>query len=156
MSAKSDRVVRLGEITGAHGVKGWVKVHSFTEPRTNLLEYRHWLLDHRGVTRDVEVLAGHESGRKIVAKLAGIDDRDLPTLEADEFYWADLEGLSVKNTAGVLLGTVVQLIATGAHDVLVLDGSEQRLIPFVRGRIVRRVDLDDGEIIVDWDTSFWE
>ena len=172
MRTDTDRVIRLGQITGAHGVKGWVKVHSFTEPRTNLLGYRHWQLEHRGRTIAVEVLAGRESGRRLIARLAGIDDRDeaagltgaaitvprseLPELAPDEFYWADLEGLAVRNSAGDRLGTVTGLIATGANDVLVLDGSDQHLIPFVQGETVLRVDLDNGEIVVDWDASFWE
>jgi 16S rRNA processing protein RimM len=117
-------------------------------------------------------MAGRESGRKLIAKLAGIDDRDaaaelagaaisvrrseLPELAADEFYWADLVGLEVQNTAGDRLGTVTGLIETGANDVLVLDGSDQHLIPFARGETVLRVDLENGEIIVDWDASFWE
>jgi 16S rRNA processing protein RimM len=167
-----DRVIRLGQITGAHGVKGWIKVHSFTKPRTNLLDYREWQLEHRGREWTVAVMAGRESGRKLIAKLAGIDDRDaaaelagaaisvrrseLPELAADEFYWADLVGLEVQNTAGDRLGTVTGLIETGANDVLVLDGSDQHLIPFARGETVLRVDLENGEIIVDWDASFWE
>lgn len=172
MNAESVRVIRLGQIVGAHGVKGWVKVFSFTEPRTNLLEFPHWLLEQNDDELKVEVEAGAESGRKLIAKLAGIDDRDaaaalagatiavlrseMPKLSADEFYWADLEGLEVINVAGDRLGRIARLIETGANDVLVLDGNEQHLIPFVWGKTVRRVDLDAGEIIVDWEASFWE
>lgn len=172
MSKQSDRVIRLGRITGAHGVKGWVRVHSFTEPRTNLLDYDRWLLEHRGQSGPVALVAGRESGRKLIAKLEGVDDRDaaeeltgasvcvprseLPELDADEYYWTDLEGLKVRNTAGDRLGTVTRLIDTGANDVLVLDQSEHHLIPFVRGKTVLSVDLEQGEIVVDWDASFWE
>jgi 16S rRNA processing protein RimM len=67
-----------------------------------------------------------------------------------------LEGLTVKNAAGVVLGKIDHLTATAAHDVLVLEGDEPRLIPFVVGRIVRRVDLEAGVVIVDWDESYWD
>lgn len=172
MSAKSNRVIRLGEITGVHGVKGWVKVHSFTEPRINLFEYADWLLEDGAGQRMVVLESGRESGKRLVAKLVGIDNREaaealagavigvprsaMPPCAPGEYYWADLEGLAVRNVAGDRLGTVERLIATGANDVLVLEGGGERLIPFVQGETVRDVDLDAGEIVVDWDVSYWE
>ena len=172
MSAKSNRVIRLGEITGVHGVKGWVKVHSYTEPRINLFEYADWLLEDGAGQRMVVLEAGRESGKRLVAKLVGIDNREaaealsgavigvprsaMPPCAPGEYYWADLEGLAVRNVAGDRLGTVERLIATGANDVLVLEGGGERLIPFVEGETVRDVDLDAGEIVVDWDVSYWE
>lgn len=172
MSADPDRVIRLGEISGVHGVQGWVKVLSFTEPRTNLLDYPKWQLEQGSRKLEVEVEAARESGKRLIAKLAGIGDRDaaaewigasiavlrsaLPALASGEYYWADLEGLEVRNTAGVRLGSVAHLIATGANDVLVLDGEGERMIPFVEGETVRSVDIDAGEIVVDWDASYWE
>lgn len=172
MSADSDRVIPLGRVTGAHGVQGWIKVHSFTEPRTNLLEYRQWLLDVDGGWRAFTVESAQEAGRRLIAKLTGIDDREvaaalagssvgvhrseMPEPGPGEYYWADLEGLVVRNLEGIELGTVDRLIATGANDVLVLAGSGERMIPFVEGDTVRAVDLEKGEILVDWDASYWE
>ena len=147
-------------------------MHSYTEPRRNLLDYACWRLEQGDQSRTVKVEAARESGRRLLAKLEGIDDRDaaaaltgagiavareaMPALAADELYWADLEGLEVRSTTGARLGTVQRLLATGANDVLVLDGPEGRLIPFVRDKTVRSVDLEAGEIIVDWDVSFWD
>lgn len=172
MSAESDRVIPLGQVTGAHGVQGWIKLHSFTEPRTNLLEYRQWLLDVDGEWRAFAVESAQEAGRRLIAKLSGVDDRDsaaalvgssvavtrsaMPAPGPGEYYWADLEGLTVRNLSGTELGTVDRLIATGANDVLVLAGSDERMIPFVEGDTVRAVDLEKGEILVDWDASYWE
>lgn len=172
MSATSDRVVRLGQIAGVHGVKGWVKVVSFTEPRTNLFEYDRWLLELGGENRDVAVEAGQESGKRLIAKLSGIDDRDaaaeligadigvrrsdMPACAPGEYYWADLEGLEVRNREGELLGRVDRLLSTGANDVLVLDGDGNRLIPFVEGETILRVNLDAGEIVADWHESYWD
>jgi 16S rRNA processing protein RimM len=172
VSAESDRVILLGKITGAHGVKGWVKVHSYTEPPANLLAYPRWLLERGDDWHAVAVETVRESGNRLIAKLVGVEDRDaalelagtrigikrsaMPALASNEYYWADLEGLAVRNLAGELLGTVERLIATGANDVLVLDERGERMIPFVAGETVRQVDLEAGEILVDWDPSYWE
>ena len=171
MSGESDRVVRLGEISGVYGVRGWVRIHSFTEPRTNLLEFSDWLLEQRGRHWLAHVESARAHGRNIVAKLEGVDDRDaasaligttisirraaLPPCEPGEYYWADLEGLDVVSEAGERLGKVTGLLATGANDVLVLEGRD-RLIPFVSGTVVRSVDLDAGVIVVDWHSSYWD
>jgi 16S rRNA processing protein RimM len=132
----------------------------------------NWQLTLDGENREVQVEAAQASGKRLIAKIAGIDDRDaaaeligamievprseLPPLAPDEFYWADLEGLAVINRAGERLGTVSRVMATGANDVLILDGSAARMIPFVANGIVLRVDLAAGEIVVDWDQSYWE
>ena len=57
-------------------------------------------------------------------------------------------------TDGVDLGKVSNLIETGANDVLVVRGDRERLVPFVRERVVTRIDLDAGSIEVDWDAGF--
>lgn len=172
MSADPAPLIRLGEVCGVHGIKGWVKVRSFTEPRTNLISYRDWLLDADGRQRTVRVEDATVAGGNVIAKLAGIDDRDaaqtligaavfvrradLPPCEPGEYYWADLEGLEVRSLSGAVLGTVAGLTATGANDVIVLSGPGGRLIPYIAGQIVRSVDLEAGVMIVDWDASYWE
>ena len=170
MSVAGDKRVTLGRITGVYGIKGWVKVFSFTEPRENILDFDGWILEQAGSRRRVEMEQGRRQGKGIVAKLRGVDDRDaasaligaeigvprsaLPPCEAGEYYWTDLEGLVVQNLEGVRLGIVDHLLATGANDVLVLRGDEERLIPFVSPDVVRRVDLDAGTIVVDWEPDF--
>lgn len=164
--------VDVGRISGLFGVKGWVKVHSYTEPRENIVEFAEWILEHEGESRRVEVEAGHRHGRTVVAKLRGIDDRDaargligaeirveraaLPPCAPGEYYWADLEGLEVRNTRGERLGEVERLMSTGANDVLVLRGGRDRLIPFAMGSVVREVDVEGGVIVVDWEREFWD
>jgi 16S rRNA processing protein RimM len=160
--------VPLGFISGVYGVKGWVKVHSYTRPREAILEYKHWLLgpDRRQVTlRD-----GRRQGKTLVASINGIGDRDaasalvqveiavkreqLPALAAGEYYWADLVGLEVRTCEGIRLGTVERLVETGANDVLVVQGDRERWIPFVLGQYVTGVDLTEGRLEVDWDPEF--
>jgi 16S rRNA processing protein RimM len=172
MDATSDNWVSVGHISGVYGVRGWVKVHSYTEPRDNIVRFTEWRLAQPGSSWSVALEDGRSHGKSVLAKLDGIDDRDraaeligaqisveraaLPPCEPGEYYWADLEGLAVRSEAGEWLGTVDHLLATGAHDVLVMREDARRMIPFVMDKVVRDVDLERGVIVVSWDASFWE
>lgn len=167
----TDDYVILGRISGVHGVHGWVKVHSDTRSREDILQYRNWQVRRPEGWRTMQVVEGRAQGSGlVVARLEGIEDRDqaraltgaeiairrheLPPAGAGEFYWADLEGLKVVNLEAVELGTVTHLFATGANDVLVVnDGERERLIPFTRDA-VKNVDLVARVIRVDWDADF--
>lgn len=160
----------MGEIVGVHGVRGMVVVHSFTRPRDNLLQYRDWQLDER---RPVTVLNSGYAGKRMVAQLAedgaAITDRDVAAAmvgstiavardalprDDDGYYWADLVGLAVETGDGTALGTVRNLMETGANDVLIVDGERERLIPFVLDTVVTSIDLAEGRLTVDWDPDF--
>jgi len=170
VSAKTHKPVTLGRISGLFGVKGWVKVHSYTNPRDNVVSYGTWTVKLRAGERRFEVETGHAQGAGVVAKLRGLDDREqarqligaeivverseLPECAPGEYYWTDLEGLEVRTLEGELLGTVDHLIATAGHDMMVLAGTPQRLIPFVHGRVIREVDLEAGRIVADWPLDF--
>lgn len=163
----------LGRVAGLYGVRGWVKVYSHTQPMEALLGYRECLLCLDGDWRPRKLAEGRRQGKGLVARFAGIEDRDeaaalvgadigvfresLPPTAEDQYYWADLEGLEVRHTDGRVLGRVAYLLETGAHDVLAVrsaaPGEEagERLIPFVPGRYVLNVDLERGVIDVDWE-----
>ncbi|WNL45084.1 ribosome maturation factor RimM [Dyella sp. BiH032] len=171
MSAAGRRVL-VGRIVGLFGVQGWLKVESWTEPRTQIFRYQPWLLSAApGEETEVEGVKGRPQGKGLIAQLPGIDGRDaaaalvgqdiyvareqLPPPGKDEYYWVDLEGLEVVTTENVVLGRVSHLFATGANDVVVVrDGERERLIPFVQGSYVRSVDLSGGRMVVDWDPEF--
>lgn len=168
----SGRRVLVGRIVGLYGVQGWLKVESWTEPRTQIFAYQPWLLSTApGQESEVEGVRGRPQGKGLIAKLPEVDDRDgaaalvghdiyvarelLPPPAKDEYYWVDLEGLEVVTTEGVALGRVSHLFATGANDVVVVrDGERERLVPFVQGVYVRSVDLSGGRMVVDWDPEF--
>ncbi|HSM99940.1 MAG TPA: ribosome maturation factor RimM [Rudaea sp.] len=170
MVVSADRLLTVGRIVGLHGVDGWVKIESWTEPRLQIFSYRPWRLTLAGSELEVASTQGHEQGKGMVAKLPGCDDRDaaakligatiqvprsaLPKPKRGEYYWTDLEGLAVVTVEGVDIGQVSHLFATGANDVLVVRGERERLIPFVIGQFVKKVDLDAGRITVDWDPEF--
>lgn len=173
--AAADELIVLGKIFSVHGVRGEVKVYSFTDPLDNVLDYLRWTLTRDGEVKQVEVASGRVQGKFLVVKLKGLDDRDvartyagfeirvpeseLPELEEDEFYWHQLEGLSVINQDGQLLGKVDHLLETGANDVMVVKpctGSlddRERLLPYTE-QCVQAIDLDAGEMRVDWDADF--
>ena len=160
--------VALGYISAVHGIKGWVKVHSWTRPMEAILDYQPWLLGDQ--QKSVKLLDGRKQGKGLVACLPGIEDREqaitlvgqqifvrrdqMPATAENEYYWSDLEGLEVHTTEGELLGKVERLMETGANDVLVIRGQREHLVPFVQGQYVTRVDLDGGLIEVDWDPDF--
>lgn len=166
-----EKLVLLGKIVGVHGVRGELKLESHTEPRTQIFRYQPWLLRSASGERTLEGCRGRAQGKRLVAELPGIADRDaaaalvgteiwvarsaLPQAKPGEYYWSDLEGLEVVTVAGVSLGRVSHLVATGANDVLVAKGGgRERLIPFLPGSFVTQVDLDAGRITVDWDPEF--
>jgi 16S rRNA processing protein RimM len=157
----------LGRISGVFGVRGWVKIHSYTDPREAVLDYEGLLLGHEGDWQPANVAEGQRHGKTVVARIEGFDDRDeaaaligkeiavlrdaLPETEDGHYYWQDLEGLKVLQSDGTKLGTVAYLLETGAHDVMVVKGDVERLIPFVSDEIVVDVDLAKGVIVVDWE-----
>lgn len=179
----SERRVTVGRIVSVHGVKGWVKVRSFTEPEENIVKYRPWWLQMPRGWRLVDIDDFRRQGKGLIAHIAGVDDRDkaalycqrdiavdktqFPALATEEYYWHQLEGLTVvtkrgpgvDRVGGIVLGRVTQLLKTGANDVLVVKGGSdsldrrERLIPYA-DQYISKVDLDAGEIEVDWDPEF--
>jgi 16S rRNA processing protein RimM len=162
--------VALGRIGAPHGVRGWVRVQSWTRPPEAILGFGEWLVGEAGDRRPCRVAETAVSGKALVARLEGVDDREgaaalrhaeiavprdaLPDPEPGEWYWADLEGLAVATVDGVPLGHVDHLLETGANDVLVVRGERERLIPWIMERTIRRVDPEQGRIVVDWDPDF--
>ncbi len=161
------------------GVRGWVKVFSYTSPRVNVLRYSPWYLRQNGQEVLQEVIAGQAHGDGVVASLSGIVDRDAaaaligaeievdratlgPELGAEpgegaapeEFFWVDLQGMEVRTREGTSLGFVEQLFETGANDVMIVVGTGRHLIPFLYGSVVEAVDGERRVITVHWDPEF--
>jgi len=165
-----ERRILLGRVLGAFGVRGELKVQSFTDPEGALLRYQPWTLRHAGVEREIEGAKGRVTAKGVNATLPGVEDRDaaqalagaeiwvprsrLPKPKPGEYYWVDLEGLEVFNLENTSLGRVSHLFDTGSNHVMVLEGERERLIPFIEGDFVKGVDFDAGRIDVDWDADF--
>lgn len=162
--------VVVGRVEGAYGIKGWVRVRSYTHPPANILDYQPWRLRLAQGAREYERLDMRPHGKGFVAQLAGVDNRDAAVALAGtdievlrdclapagegEYFWNDLLGLEVRTVSGQSLGQVARMMETGANDVMVVTGERRRLIPFVQGSVVRAVDLEAGVIRVDWDPDF--
>jgi len=159
----------MGRLGAPFGIKGWIKVQPYTETPDSLFDYDIWQIGRDETWQDFEVEEAAIHGDGLIAKLAGIDDRDqafalrgrdvavnreeLPEAGKDEYYWNDLIGLTVVNRAGVELGQVAGLMETGSQDVLVVKGDRERLIPFVDA-YVTRVDMPGKRIEVDWELDW--
>jgi 16S rRNA processing protein RimM len=164
------RRVTLGRIAGVFGVQGWLRIRSYSDPQKNLLRYKRWFLK-APADREMRLLQGKDQLGGLIVQLGEadgtpIDDRDvaatligseievpreeLPKLKRGEYYWVDLEGLEVHNVEGELLGTVKAVTSNGPQAVLVLEGEQERLIPFVHGPIVQSVDMKARRIVVKW------
>ncbi len=168
MSEPSANIL-IGRVSGLYGVKGWVKIHSYTRPLENIFSYNPWLLSGKGKTRVLRVLDGKIHGKGLLARFEGLDDRDavipllnsnieiersqLPDASPGEYYWSDLIGLQVHNRADETLGRVTGLLETGSSDVLQVLGESgvRYLIPFVQGVYIDELDLQAGSMRVDWD-----
>ena len=180
MTIDPNELVVIGKFTTVYGVKGWVKVHSYTDPMENLFSYAGFLVERNGNWSPVVFAENKRHGKGLVARIAGVDDRDiaatytacniaislsaLPSLEEDEFYWHQLEGLKVLTTGvdgeSLLLGVISHMLETGANDVMVVrkcPGSidkQERLIPYLPDQFIEHIDLEAGEVRVDWDPEF--
>lgn len=176
----TERLVTLGRVAGVFGVRGWLRVQSFTRPIDNLLDYAVWELREGRAPGRYQLVSGRVQGNALIVQLAGadgvpIEDRDralalvgaemavarsaLPEPEDGQVYWVDLIGCQVLNEQQLLLGHVVDMISNGAQDVMVLrddavDPAVERMIPLVRGPIVKSVDLAQRRIIADWQPDY--
>jgi 16S rRNA processing protein RimM len=168
-------MVVMGRIVAPYGILGWLKVQPETAEVAGLLDYPAWWIGReeghkKQPWQKYQVESARVHGNTLLVKLAGISDRNaalackalhvaiprdtLPRLDEDEFYHADLIGLQVVNQQQVDFGQVVDVLQTGANDVLVVkQGEHERLIPFI-DQTVLEVDLVQKLIKVDWDAEF--
>ena len=169
--------VTLGKVGAVYGIKGWLKVHSFTDEQEAILDYFPWSLKLGNNEQTVEITDWRRHNNGLVVKVGGIDDRDLaqklvgseiivnedalPELPEGEFYWRQLVGMTVVTNKGYDLGIVSDLMETGANDVLVVKanrndafGKKERLIPYLFEQVIESVDVENKQICVDWDPGF--
>lgn len=166
----ADRRILLGRVAGDFGVRGELKLLSWTDPRGAIFSYQPWILRSGTAEREVSGVRGRDTGKLVVASFPGVESREqaealkgseiwvlrsqLPPPGPGEYYWVDLEGLAVQTVDGVSLGTVSHLFDTGANPVMVVSGERERLLPFVADQYVKSVDFTAGLVVVDWDPDF--
>ncbi len=170
-STGPDDPVVIAQLGRPYGIKGWVWLQVFTRPDDNIQRYRDvYLRPRQGETRAARIEKFSVTPKGVAAKFASVDDRTaaeqlgkaevvvgrdaLPAAGPEEYYWRDLVGCEVVHRSGQALGTVRELMETGANDVLVVEGERERLIPFLPDDVILGVDLDARRITVDWDPDF--
>lgn len=161
-----DSRILIGKVSGCFGVKGWLKVFSYSDPRENITTYKSWIIDGK-VYKSIQ---SKKNGKLIVAKLEGVEDKEtaetfigkiieierqqLLSLDNNQFYWRDLVGLAVTNTDGIVFGSVKNMLETGAHDVVIVKGYDrERLVPYITDgpdKTIIKIDLEEKTMLVDW------
>lgn len=167
----------LGKVGAVYGIKGWLKIHSFTDIPEAIFDYAPWSLNLGENKQSAKVTDWRKHNNGLIAKVAGIEDRDqaqslvsfeisvnaedLPDLPQGEFYWKDLIGMQVVTSKGYDLGVVSDMMETGANDVLVVKanlndgfGKKERLIPYLLEQVIISVSETNKLIEVDWDPGF--
>ena len=173
--AKAKKIV-LGQIGKVHGIKGWLRLNSFTSPPANILKYSRLMVQfgEQSELLKIDEFKNQQNGikvhflgyddpevsQKLVGREVSVESQRLPVLSEGEFYWHELEALEVINLEGHNLGQVAYLMETGANDVLVVKPSDQsldrreRLIPYIKGSGVKKIDIPSKKIEVDWGADF--
>ena len=165
---KSDKKILVGKISNPNGIKGWVKVISFTDPIENILSYKQWIISDKETEKTYYLEDSRVQGNKIVIKLENVNDRndaallknlqiqvnrsDLPELDQNSYYWEDLVDFNVIDIKGNHVGKVDSLFRTGSNDVLVIidETKERLLVPFIMEEVIKYVDLAKELISIDW------
>jgi 16S rRNA processing protein RimM len=174
--ADKSSLVVLGRIGRVHGIKGWLRIISYTDPEQNIFKYPLFEARLHEQRLVLEMDESRPKGKVLLAHFIGYDTPEqaraltgldlqvvakaLPELAEGEFYWHQLPGLRVRNLQDQDFGRVAGLLETGANDVLVVKGDHcsmdrrERLIPWLQHSVIKRVDLAQGLITVDWEADY--
>ncbi|CNI43888.1 ribosome maturation factor RimM [Yersinia pekkanenii] len=167
----------LGKMGSTYGIRGWLRVFSSTENAESIFDYQPWFIQLAGKWQHVELEDWKRHSQDLIIKVKDVDDRDaanlltnceiivdskqLPALEEDDYYWKDLMGCQVVTTEGYELGKIIDMMETGSNDVMVVKanlkdafGMKERLVPFLHGQVIKKVDLTAQRVEVDWDPGF--
>jgi 16S rRNA processing protein RimM len=172
-----NKPVVVGKMGSTYGIRGWLRVFSSTEESESIFDYQPWFIQQAGEWQQLELEGWKHHNQDLIIKIKGMEDREaaalltnceivvdstqLPPLDAGDYYWKDLMGCQVVTTTGYQLGSVIDMMETGSNDVMVVKanlkdafGMQERLVPFLDGQVVKKVDLTARSIEVEWDPNF--
>lgn len=172
----------IGRIGKTYGVKGFLKIHSFTEPSTNFLDYGPWFVASPCLSRhqkppsvlfnlihcqlhgnfligQIENCLTPEKAKRYVNFSIHVFKEKLPPLDNHNVYQVDIIGLAVYNLKQIYLGKVIDILETGANNVLVVKNTvnslnTEILIPHVPDQYIKKIDLNKGQMLVDWELDW--
>lgn len=172
MAVKLSDLLEVGVVIGVHGLRGDLKIRPLPTGALALPGARTvYLKDSQGLLAQHEAVRSTQHKQNILLRLSGLDNlyaveslvgssvwmakTDLPELDDEQFYWSDLEGLEVIDQQQGVIGHVVGMFATSAHDILEVDGPAGEILipaiePFLvqldRGKEQLHVNLPEGLI----------
>ena len=172
----ANNLIKVGELKKPYGIQGWLWLFSYMENREAIFDIKPWVIKTAMGEKTLTVKNWRTQGKGYVVQLNEVPDRNiaetmfgvtlwankdnLSSLNEDEYYWADLIGLTVKSQQdNSQLGRVKELFETGAHAIIVVEptdesiDNEERLIPWHKQTIVD-VDLTQKIILVDWGVDY--
>lgn len=158
------RYVAVGRVGRPHGLRGEVRIDPMGGLPQGLRGYTRFHLGRGDEIRPAEIVGHRSHGRFLLVKFAGVDtpeaarelthatlyvERDeMPPLEEEEYYYADLIGCRVVDETGSDLGQVTDAFSTGAHDLAVVDcQGREWMLPIVSEYVVS-MDLGEGRVTV--------
>lgn len=170
MNKELDWVI-IGRFGRPHGIKGFVSVISFTQPRENIIHYTNWHIQSvDNQWQALNVLTREINNKSILVQIHDYDTREqvaaltnrniaversqLKKLAPNEYYWHQLIGMTVVNQNNELIGVVDDIMATGSNDVLIVTGNRRVLIPYLLEDVILAVDTLGRVITVEWDMDF--
>ncbi len=177
MSEQHNEKMIVGKFGATYGIRGWLKLFSYTNEAENIFDYAPWFIKQGGQWQEIKLESWKRHNKGLVCKLEGIEEREparlltnfeiainpdaLPELPAEEIYWRDIIGMQIVTDKGYHLGEVVDMLATGSNDVMVVKanlkdafGQKERLIPFLNEQVIKTIDQEAQRIEVDWDPGF--
>lgn len=171
------KLLTIGKFGSPYGIRGWVKILSFTEIPEYIFHYKPWLVRKTNLLEIIKLNNWKKNNKTTIAKIDGINDRtqaeliknqkifinnhSLPKLTKGNYYWKDIIGCTVININNYIFGNVKKLIETGSNDVLVVRSNckdfaiKERFIPFIEQKIIKNINISNKIIKVDWNPNFF-
>jgi 16S rRNA processing protein RimM len=169
----SPDVVVMAAVAVPFGIKGWVKLHTFTENEHTLGDYDAWWVEQINPKEGWRLSkreAFEVKPNGVLAKFEACDDRttseayrgrriallrsDLPQLDEHEAYQIDMIGYAVQNLQGHAFGSIVEFLETGANDIMVCRQADREFLIPVIDSVIQSIHHDQRQVIVDWQLDY--
>ena len=156
--------ILIAKIQAHQGLNGWLKVYSYSETKQKFSEYKYFFIqkDNNTIRLDIEDISigksikvkfknfnCREDSQDYIGEEIFINEDQLDVLEANQFYWNELIGLTAYLNNGKKIGIVSDILETGSNDVLVIKGEKEILVPYVFGESVIEVVVEEKKIIIN-------
>ena len=156
--------ILIAKIQAHQGLNGWLKVYSYSETKQKFSEYKYFFIqkDNNTIRLDIEDISigksikvkfknfnCREDSQDYIGEEIFINEDQLDVLEANQFYWKELIGLTAYLNNGKKIGIVSDIIETGSNDVLVIKGEEEILVPYIFGESIMEVVVEEKKIIIN-------